>query len=151
MVCQACGIEAKTKRVEFYQNIGALVIRFNKSIKGNLCKSCIHKYFWRFTLINLTVGWLGVISMVVAPIYVINNLIRYLLCLPLEPVPAMAKRPELTPQAAASIQPHQPAIIQRMNAGESFEKIATDIAFTCGVTPGQVILYIRAVLAAARK
>ena len=44
-LCQACGVEAPTKYVEFHQNVGALVMRFHKSYKGHMCKSCIHKYF----------------------------------------------------------------------------------------------------------
>jgi hypothetical protein len=151
MICQICGIEAKTKHVEFHQNIGALVLRFHKSIKGEMCKSCIHKNFWQFTLITVAVGWLGVISFFLAPIFALNNIVRYLLCLPMQPVPALAKRPELTEQALAALRPQTQAIAQRMNAGESLEKIAADISYTCGVTPGQVVLYVRALLAAARK
>jgi hypothetical protein len=84
MNCQTCGTEAPTRYVEFHQNIGALVMRFHKSIKGNMCKSCINSYFWRFTLTTLAVGWLGVISLVLAPIFVINNVVRYLSCLSLK-------------------------------------------------------------------
>jgi len=43
MICQACGVEAPTKQVEFRQNIGALIMRFHRTIKGQLCKSCVHK------------------------------------------------------------------------------------------------------------
>jgi hypothetical protein len=31
-ICQACGCVAPTKYVEFYQNIGALVMRYHKSV-----------------------------------------------------------------------------------------------------------------------
>lgn len=75
--CQACGSESPVKYVEFYQNVGALVVRFHRSIKGNLCKKCIHSNFWKMTLTTLTVGWLGYISIVVAPVFIIGNLIRY--------------------------------------------------------------------------
>src|SRR3954470_19114902 len=37
--CQRCGADAPVKFVEFHQNIGALVIRFHSSVKGELCKS----------------------------------------------------------------------------------------------------------------
>ena len=57
MICQCCGVEAPTKYVAFYQNIGALVMRFTNSMEGNLCKSCIHSTFWKFTLTNTTLGW----------------------------------------------------------------------------------------------
>ena len=78
MVCKCCGVEAPTKYVEFYQNIGALFVRYHRQVKGNLCKSCISKYFWRFTLINLTLGWWGAISFVLTPFLILNNLVRYL-------------------------------------------------------------------------
>ena len=65
--CQYCGLEAPTKYVEFYQNIGALVMRFPKSVKGNLCKHCINEVFWKFTLIDLVAGWWGVISFFITP------------------------------------------------------------------------------------
>jgi len=79
--CQVCGADAPVKYVEFHQNIGALVMRFHKSIKGNLCKSCIHSKFWSMTMTTLAIGWLGYISIVLAPIFVVNNIFRYLGCL----------------------------------------------------------------------
>ena|SRR3989344_7957613 len=82
--CQSCGIWAETKYVEFYQNIGVVVMRFHKSIKGNLCKRCINKYFWPYTLITIGVGWIGVISFLVAPFFVLNNIFRYLTSLGLK-------------------------------------------------------------------
>lgn len=151
MICQACGIEAKTKHVEFHRNIGALVMRFHKYIKGNMCKSCIHKYFWEFTLVNITVGWLGFISFFLAIGFTLNNIIRYLGCLSMEPVAATATRPELTEQALAALKPQTQTIAQRMQAGESLEKIADDVAYISGVTPGQVVLYAHAMLASARR
>jgi hypothetical protein len=81
MNCQACGARAETKYVEFYQNIGVLIMRFSKAVKGNLCKSCIHRYFWELTTINLLFGWWGIISFFVNVIFIGNNVVRYLGCL----------------------------------------------------------------------
>jgi hypothetical protein len=39
MICQHCGVEAETKYVSFHQNIGALVVRFSKSIEGRLVQA----------------------------------------------------------------------------------------------------------------
>jgi hypothetical protein len=78
MRCQVCGKEAPTHYVEFYQNIGALILRFGKSIRGNLCKSCINKYFWEFTLVCLFLGWWGVISFILNWFFLGNNIVRYL-------------------------------------------------------------------------
>lgn len=77
----------KTTAGTYYQNIGALVMRFSNSVEGNLCKSCQHKFFWQYTLVNLTVGWWGVISLVATPFFVLNNVYRYLTALGMEPVP----------------------------------------------------------------
>jgi len=87
MICKCCGAEAPTKYIEFYQNIGALFIRHHKRMKGNLCKDCINEYFWRFTLISLTLGWWGFTSFFLTPFLILNNLIRYLGTLGLRGVP----------------------------------------------------------------
>jgi Pyruvate/2-oxoacid:ferredoxin oxidoreductase delta subunit len=86
--CQLCGIYAPTRYVEFYQNIGALVRRYSRSIKGDLCKDCINRVFWRFTLTDLTLGWWGMVSVCVTPFYVINNVGRYIMSLGLIFAPA---------------------------------------------------------------
>jgi hypothetical protein len=76
--CQVCGVMAPVKYVEFYQNIGLLVMRFNKHIKGKLCKNCINKYFSNFTLVDLFLGWWGVISFFVTIAYLLNNIYQFL-------------------------------------------------------------------------
>ena len=76
--CQACGHEAPTKYVEFYQNIGALILRWQRGIRGELCKACIHKYFWEYTLLTLVTGWWGLISFFVNWFFLFNNIGRYL-------------------------------------------------------------------------
>ncbi len=84
-LCEACLRAAPTKQVAFYQNIGALVMRFHKTLKGNLCRQCIDKYFWEYTLYTLFLGWWGVISLIVTPFFLLNNVIRYLGSRSLEP------------------------------------------------------------------
>ena len=78
MSCQSCNANVPTKHVVFLQNIGAFFMRFHKRCEGNLCKSCVSKYFWEYTLITLFFGWWGVISFFVTPFFLINNLVRYL-------------------------------------------------------------------------
>jgi hypothetical protein len=85
MRCEVCGVEAETRHVTFYQNIGALVVRFVSTVEGHLCKSCIHSHFWSMTLVSLLLGWWGVISFLLNPFFILNNLIRYLLCLGMKP------------------------------------------------------------------
>ena len=118
MICQSCGVEAPTRHVDFYQNIGALIMRYTSRIEGNLCKSCIHKHFWKFTLVNMTLGWWGMISLIMTPCFLINNLVRYMTCL-FMPSSQGATRPQLTPDAVARLGPHTEEIIRRLNAGEN--------------------------------
>lgn len=151
MFCQNCGIEAPTKQVAFYSNIGALVVRFSKSIKGELCKNCINQFFWKYTLTNLFLGWWGVISLIMNPFLIINNVYRYLTSLSLEPVPAGAVPPVLTEEVVTKLQPLTDAILSRINAHEPMDLVMTNIGNQAGVAPAQVMLYVRALAQAAQK
>jgi len=98
-ICQSCLRPAPTVYVEFYQNIGALVIRFTKTAKGHFCRECISQYFWSFTLTTLFLGWWGVISFFVTLFILPNNVIRYLLTLGLPaagPTIPLAASPHLS-------------------------------------------------------
>ncbi len=149
MICQFCGIEAPTKKVAFYQNIGALVIRFSKSANGHMCKQCVHKTFWTFESINLILGWWGMISLVVNIAIVPWNVIQYLMCLPMPSVPVDASIPVLDDVAIQRLQNHTDDLIAQLQSGEQFERVAENIAFKAGVSQGQVALYVRALVAAA--
>ena len=71
----------QTKYVAFYRNVGMLFQRQTFSAKGCLCRSCIHKAFWEYTLKNLLLGWWGIISVVITPVYFVMNLFVYLTAL----------------------------------------------------------------------
>lgn len=76
--CEACGVDGQTWKVEYRQNIGALVMRFHKKIEGDFCASCSSKYFWEYSLTTLFLGWWGVISFFVTPFLLLGNVISYL-------------------------------------------------------------------------
>jgi hypothetical protein len=76
-LCEVCRRPAEVKYIELYENKGALVMRYHREIKGKLCKDCINEYFWKFTLTTLFIGWFGIISFIVTPFYLINNISRY--------------------------------------------------------------------------
>jgi hypothetical protein len=52
-----------------------------------MCKSCIHQHFWDYTLFTVCLGWWSIISFLLTPFIVLHNIIRYLFCLPMPPVP----------------------------------------------------------------
>jgi hypothetical protein len=145
MICQDCGVEAETKYVALYQNIGALVIRFPKSIEGNLCKSCIHRHFWSMSTTTFFLGWWGTISFIVTPFFLLNNFGRYLMCLGMSPPPPGAARPHLDEAVFNHIAQHADDLFSRINAGEPVESACTATAARAGVTPGQVMLFLQVV------
>lgn len=81
-VCQMCNQSVSEVRyIEFYQNIGYLVARSQRSVKGKLCKKCIKQYFWKFSITTLFLGWWGVISFFATAFFLLNNIFRYLMTL----------------------------------------------------------------------
>lgn len=146
MICQVCGVEAPTKQVEFHQNIGALVMRFSRSVKGQLCRRCIDKNFWSMTGTTLVAGWWGVLSFCVTPVFIVNNVVRFIGSRRLAPVPLGARRPTLTDEVARRIEPHTEDAFRRLDSGESLETVTTAVAAASGATPGEVELFLRAVV-----
>jgi hypothetical protein len=76
--CQLCGSMRQTSPVTFHRNVGMLLVRQTHRLQGNLCKTCLSKKFWDFTMKNLLLGPWGVISLVMTPIYLITNTVSYI-------------------------------------------------------------------------
>ena len=77
-MCQVCGRFGPVQKVLFIQHIGAIVLMFHKRIHGSMCRSCIDRLFWEYTLTTLVLGWWGVISFFLTPCNLIHNVVRYL-------------------------------------------------------------------------
>ena len=75
--CQSCGLPVETKYIEFYENVGMIIMRQHRSVKGNFCKSCIDYYFWNLTGKTMLLGWWGTISLIVTPFILLNNFFRF--------------------------------------------------------------------------
>lgn len=76
--CQRCGRQAPVKYVTFLQNVGVVIMRFSKTVRGNLCKRCISQCFWNMTLITFFFGWWGVISFFTSLVAIPTNIASYL-------------------------------------------------------------------------
>ena len=150
VLCQSCGIEAPCRQVTFHQNIGMLVARRYKTVKGYLCHNCISKNFWQITGTTLAIGWLGTISLILTPIFITNNIIQYLGSLGLAKVPADAKVPIVDNRVSQAVFPKYREVIERLNAGQDFNDVARDISAQIGVTPGEVQAYVRAMIRSQR-
>jgi hypothetical protein len=151
MYCENCGCEAPTRYVSFHQNIGLLVMRLYNGTTGNLCKRCINSTFWKYTAINLTLGWWGIISLILTPIFVLINLFYYIPCLTMESPAPSAAPPQLTDDFFHRIAGHNDYLFQRLQQGENLQHVSQDVAMRAGVTPGQVALYVRAMIAQSQQ
>lgn len=79
--CQLCQQMRATRSVTFHRNIGMFVMRRGYSVKGELCKSCIHRKFWEFQGKNLLLGPWGFFSLLLTPILLVQNTGTYLIAL----------------------------------------------------------------------
>jgi hypothetical protein len=76
--CEACRRVGRLQQATFMQNIGVVVLRFPRTVSGQLCKFCIDKYFFRFTAVTLMLGWWGVISFFYSLFAVPSNFINWM-------------------------------------------------------------------------
>jgi len=79
--CRLCQQMRATRSVTFHRNVGMLVARRQYSVKGDFCKSCIHRKFWEFQGKNILLGPWGVVSLLLTPILLVMNTGTYLIAL----------------------------------------------------------------------
>ncbi len=76
--CETCRRIGPLRHATFMQNIGAVVLRFPRTVSGQLCKFCIDKYFFRFTAVTMMLGWWGIISFFYSLFAIPSNVIIWL-------------------------------------------------------------------------
>ncbi len=76
--CEACHRVGPLRHAHFMQNIGVIVLRFPRTVSGQLCKLCIDKFFYRFTAVTMLLGWWGVISFFYSCVAVPANVISWI-------------------------------------------------------------------------
>ena len=150
--CQACQREAPTKYVEYYQNIGMLVMRQLRSVKGHLCRRCTKHYFLKMTGLTLLTGWWGMISFIMNPFLIINNVIRYLTCLgladaapnafPVQPAAGPSAGPGAPPVLPTGLAAYRSDVQMRLRGGEDPKAIAFYLSERVGVPLGQAQAYV---------
>ncbi len=143
ILCQGCGFEVPNAYVEYRQNIGAIVVRFSQRYRGCLCKRCGWKYFKMASVITLFGGWWGFISFFITPLFLFGNFVDLLKTSSLPTVAGRAGRPRYDDEVATQLLQHVEFINEQLEAGENIEEVARQDA---GVTPGQALLFIHAVL-----
>jgi hypothetical protein len=75
--CERCQAAAATKRVTYHQNIGLFVARLRRTVDAELCRGCSTQVFLKMTGVTLVFGGWGMISMIVAPLMILNNVVQY--------------------------------------------------------------------------
>ncbi len=76
--CNGCGQVTRVSLSTFHQHIGLLVIRFPSHVTGDFCLRCTHRLFWKKSLTTFFLGWWGIISLVMTPIFLVQNIAAYL-------------------------------------------------------------------------
>ena len=143
VLCQLCGVEAPLRHVTVNSNIGAIVMRYHRHTRGFLCRKCIRGQVWKHNLTNLTVGWLGVHSLIIAPIYFVGNIATYIGSFGVPAPEPGASPPMLTSDVEAKLMPMNAELFKRLNNKEALSDVATDLATKAGVSRGQVVLFAR--------
>jgi hypothetical protein len=72
--CDACGRDGPVETVAYRQNTGKLYARESRIVTGRLCRRCSTRAFLRTTGHTAVLGWWGALSLVVTPIFILNNL-----------------------------------------------------------------------------
>ena len=102
MACAFCGSGEPTRQATLYQNIGMIALHRYATLKGPFCHGCMQHYFWRYSLVTGALGWWGIISFVITPLILVNNLVQWLLTLRVtgrQPM-AISGSAALTPRSA---------------------------------------------------
>jgi hypothetical protein len=95
---------------------------------------------------TLAIGWLGYLSLFIAPFIVLANTFQYFTALFMPKVPEGARVPVVTNEIAAKLDPYLQQIFDRLNANEDFAALAIAMAPSIGVTPGELVTYVLMVI-----
>jgi len=76
--CDRCGGLAETRLVAYRETVGIGILRMESCTEGAFCSACEHETFWHATLVTLFAGWWGLMSLVAAPLVILQNVRRFL-------------------------------------------------------------------------
>jgi len=77
--CSRCGRTKYTQRPVFKQNVSYLFGRKKRQFSDDLCFSCTSKTFARVELTTLFLTWWGIIGFWLGPLYILHNLVEYII------------------------------------------------------------------------
>jgi hypothetical protein len=77
--CCRCGRTKYTQHVVFKQNISYFFGRKERQFSGDFCFSCASTTFANVELTTLFGTWWGIIGFWVGPLYIVHNLVEYII------------------------------------------------------------------------
>jgi hypothetical protein len=77
--CSRCGRTKYTLHLLFKQNVSYFFGRKERQFSGDLCFSCASKTFASVELTTLFWTWWGIIGFWLGPLYIVHNLVEYII------------------------------------------------------------------------
>jgi len=77
--CSRCGRTEYTQHLVFKQNVSYFFGRKERQFSGDLCFSCTSRTFATVEFKTLLGTWWGIIGFWVGPLYVLHNLVEYII------------------------------------------------------------------------
>jgi len=73
VTCGICRRDPPLGQATLSANIGMLLVRQTRRVSGPMCSGCFGAQYARMTLTNAFLGWWGVISLFVTPVWLTKN------------------------------------------------------------------------------
>jgi hypothetical protein len=77
--CSRCGRTKYTQNLVFKQNVSYFFARKEQQFLGHFCFSCASRTFARVELTTLLCTWWGIIGFWRGPVYIVHNLVEYIM------------------------------------------------------------------------
>jgi len=77
--CSRCGRTKYTQHLVFKQNVSYFFARKERQFSGDLCFSCASRTFASVELTTLFGTWWGMIGFWLGPLYIVHNLVEYII------------------------------------------------------------------------
>jgi hypothetical protein len=148
--CDDCGIEADTAWVSLHAVMGMIFVFRHQWTEGHLCRECIAKRYWEYTLGTLIGGWWGLFSAMLTPLCVVGNTGFFVRSLWLKrpagvtdlPLPTGFSRLSGDSGLGGTLAAFDEEIVRRLRGGEALNIIAYDVAARADLSALQVRRYI---------
>src|SRR4051812_45375916 len=95
--CMTCGAVAPTYALTYRKNIGLIAAHWRWTTPMQVCRSCVHKEYWKRFAILITVGWTSYYSIVIGPVLLIMNTATYIKNLTGKPTATLDALPAAAP------------------------------------------------------